>query len=742
MEKMKAISVFFPAFNEGKNISKLLVETNNFLKKLNLIYELVVVNDGSTDKTAEVVKALAKKNKRIRLVNHPKNLGYGAALKTGFKYCHYPGIAYLDSDGQFKPEELGKFLEKRNEADLLMGFRVKRQDSLLRRFLAKVLRLVDWLLFGLNVKDVDCGFKLFKKEILEKIGQLRTQSAITETEFVVRAKKAGFKIKEIGVSHHLRIKGEQTGGKLRIIAKAAVEGLYLRLILWMESLQSKLSQLKNFVLKNKKESIILFLILLLATFLRSYRLRSHLTFLGDEGRDVLTVKRMIVDHKFTLLGPTASVGGFYLGPIYYYMMILPLWLANFDPVGPAVMVAILGVLTVFLVWLLARDFLGTRVALVVALLYATSAKVAYWTRFSWNPNPMPFFSILFIYFLYQGIKSNRKRLFFLAGACLGVLWQLHYLSLSLTPVLFFAILLLVKKRFYLWTMLVSALGAITTFSPFLLFELRHGFPNFRTIIEFFIQRSGAVQGFRFGVFLDAFEVRACHLLQIVFLIVNWELIKVIVAVGLLFLMIRIFKKKDKAAKLIFLWWLIGTATLSLYQGQMYEYYYGFLFPLPVIFAGMIGSALLKRNWFFKLLYGIFVLWLLVINLRNQPFQGEGANLVVQTKKISQMVIELGEGKPFNFALIAQGNSDHSYRYFLELWDYKPIGLDEEVTEQLIIVCEEKECAPLGHPLWEIAGFGRAEIDKVEEHPVGIKVMRLVHHPSSVDYIGKPAPKGK
>lgn len=741
MKKPEGISLFFPAFNEEDNIGKLLLEADQFLKNRALNYELIVVNDGSQDKTTEIVQQLAKKNPKIKLVNHPKNLGYGAALKTGFRCSKFPWIAFIDSDGQFDIEELEKFLQARGQTDLLMGYRMKRRDSLFRRFLARTLWLVDWWLFGINYKDVDCGFKLFKKEILKKIGELKTQSAITETEFVLRTKRAGFKIKEIGVAHHPREKGEQTGGKFRIVTKAALEGLWLRLLLWQENLQSSFFRIKDFIKRNRIESIILFFILLLATFLRTYRLRSHLIFLGDEGRDALTVKRIIVDRKLTLLGPTASVGGFYLGPIYYYFMILPLWLAGFDPVGPAVMVAVFGILTVFFVWLLSRPLLGKKAALITTLFYGVSAKVVYWTRFSWNPNTMPFFSVLFLCFLYKGVKNLRKKFFFLAGASLGILWQLHYLSLALIPVLLAVIFLLTRRKYWLKSIFASVLGAITTFSPFLVFELRHNFPNTRTIINFFIERSGAVQGFKEEIFINAIQTRACHLLEIILMLTNWEMIKVFLALSLFFLIVKVFQK-GKIAKVIFLWWFIGTATLSLYQGQMYEYYYGFLFPLPAIFLGLIGSFLLKRNWFFKASYGVFVLLLLLINLRAQPFQGEGANLIEQTKRISQMVIELAEKRPFNFALMARGNSDHSYRYFLELWNFKPVSLEEQVTEQLIIVCEEKECEPLGHPLWEIAGFGRAEIDRIEEHPVGIKVMRLVHHPDSIDLIGKPVPKGK
>lgn len=229
------ISVFFPAYNEIQNIENTVMVALQTLKKITNKFELIVVDDGSNDGTKTKVGNLMKKYKEIKLVRHAKNLGYGAALKTGMAACRYPLICFTDSDGQFDFSEISKFLEKIKEADLVLGFRIKRTDKLYRRFLAKVLWLADWFLFGLDVKDVDCGFKLFKKEVTEKIGELKTASAITETEFVVRARQAGFKIVQVGVHHHVRLEGEQTGGKLKVVAKAALEGIKL----WWLFLQEK-----------------------------------------------------------------------------------------------------------------------------------------------------------------------------------------------------------------------------------------------------------------------------------------------------------------------------------------------------------------------------------------------------------------------------------------------------------------------------------------------------------------------
>ena len=229
------LSVFLPAYNEEENIKKTIFNIDRVLKEICQDYEILVVNDGSHDQTGQIVRNLSKENKKIRLINHSKNKGYGGAIKSGLYNVRYPWVAQMDSDGQFDFAEIKKLLAKKDKADLIIGYRIKRTDNLYRQFMAKMLWLADFVLFGLNVKDVDCGFKLFKKKIIDTIPKLKTQSAITITEFVVRAKIAGFKVVQVGVHHHSREKGEQTGGKPSTIIKAAFQGIILWFYLGLPS---------------------------------------------------------------------------------------------------------------------------------------------------------------------------------------------------------------------------------------------------------------------------------------------------------------------------------------------------------------------------------------------------------------------------------------------------------------------------------------------------------------------------
>jgi len=221
--KLSSLSIFMPAFNEEGNIAATIIDASKAAKKYTRDYEIVVVDDGSRDKTAEIVSEMGKLDPHIRLVSHAHNRGYGSAVKTGLKSVKKDWIFFTDSDGQFRYDELGSFVDATQHADLIMGYRRKRMDPFHRVFVAQVLlKIWNFVLFGLTVRDVDCAYKLFSKDLLSKI-TLKSESAITVTEFIIKAKNLGIRIKQLPVIHYPRRFGEQTGGNWRVIAKAAKE---------------------------------------------------------------------------------------------------------------------------------------------------------------------------------------------------------------------------------------------------------------------------------------------------------------------------------------------------------------------------------------------------------------------------------------------------------------------------------------------------------------------------------------
>lgn len=229
MQKLPSLSVFFPAYNEEKNIGKTVEKALKILPNLVINYEVIVVNDGSTDSTKVEVEKIIDKNPKVKLLSHPKNLGYGAALKTGFYSAKFPLIVYTDADSQFDFSEIKKFLEKIDNAELVIGYRQKRAEGFFRSFNAAGWRFLNFLLFGLRVRDIDCGFKLVKKQVLEKVPKLVSTGATISAEFLVKAKRAGAKIVEVPVVHYPRKSGKQTGASLKVIVKAFFELFKLRL---------------------------------------------------------------------------------------------------------------------------------------------------------------------------------------------------------------------------------------------------------------------------------------------------------------------------------------------------------------------------------------------------------------------------------------------------------------------------------------------------------------------------------
>lgn len=217
----KELSVFFPTYNEEANIKETVTKAVAVLNKVAKRWEIIVIDDGSTDKTGEIVEELIKKDSRLRMITHTPNRGYGAALKSGLYQAKYSFIAFTDADGQFDFSEITKFLnaQKKTEADLVVGYYLKRQVPFYRILGSKLLwqPAVD-LLFGLKVRDIDCGFKLIKKEVIDKIPRLEAERGpFISSELLIKAKKAGFKITEVGIHHYPREAGKATGASLKVI---------------------------------------------------------------------------------------------------------------------------------------------------------------------------------------------------------------------------------------------------------------------------------------------------------------------------------------------------------------------------------------------------------------------------------------------------------------------------------------------------------------------------------------------
>lgn len=231
MVRLDELSVFLPAYNEEENLEKTATNVLKILPKVASKWELILVNDGSKDRTGEIAQKLASKDKRVRVITHRPNRGYGAALKSGFYNAKYNWVAFTDADGQFDFSEISDFIEKQAKtgADLVIGYYLKRQVPMVRILGSKFWQLAVFLLFGLKVKDIDCGFKLIRAEVFKEIPKLEAERGpFITSELLIKARKNGFKIVELGVHHFSRQGGKATGASLKVIASGLSDLVRLR----------------------------------------------------------------------------------------------------------------------------------------------------------------------------------------------------------------------------------------------------------------------------------------------------------------------------------------------------------------------------------------------------------------------------------------------------------------------------------------------------------------------------------
>lgn len=227
---IEAVSVFLPTYNEEHNIKVVTLKVQSVLEKVADKWEILIIDDGSTDSTRESAVGLMRSDKRIRLISHKENRGYGAALKSGFYNARYNWIAFIDSDGQFDFSEFPKFITKCREtgADLVIGYYKKRRVSYFKILTSKIWELAVFVLFGLKVHDIDCGFKLISKKVIDAIPKLESErGAFISSELLIKAKRKGFKIVEIPVNHYPRMRGAGTGRNLNVIIKSFADLLKL-----------------------------------------------------------------------------------------------------------------------------------------------------------------------------------------------------------------------------------------------------------------------------------------------------------------------------------------------------------------------------------------------------------------------------------------------------------------------------------------------------------------------------------
>jgi glycosyltransferase involved in cell wall biosynthesis len=233
MARLPALSYFFPAHNEAANLAGLVEEALATLPDLAETFEIIIVDDGSKDRTPALADELAAAHPAVRAVHHPVNLGYGAALRSGFAAARFDHLAFTDGDRQFKVADLGRLSERLQDgnADAVVGFRIRRADPLVRTVYARLYRLANRIFFGLTVRDVDCACKLFRRAALEGVA-VESGGAFFSAEVLIKLRALGRRVDEVGVPHYPRTAGSPTGANPQVVLRAVRDFWALRLRLW------------------------------------------------------------------------------------------------------------------------------------------------------------------------------------------------------------------------------------------------------------------------------------------------------------------------------------------------------------------------------------------------------------------------------------------------------------------------------------------------------------------------------
>jgi len=453
-------------------------------------------------------------------------------------------------------------------------------------------------------------------------------------------------------------------------------------------------------------------------------------FIWDEGRDMMAIHRIVADKNITLFGPFNEIDGKkdFFGVFHYYLMAPALFLANYDPIGPAIFTAFLGVISVILVYFLLREWTSEKKALLVSLFYAVSPLVIRYVQWPWNPNTTPFFTFLYFLFLTKIIKNKNKKLIWtiFSGLLLGVLFQLHYFTIPLGIIYLIIFLNNKDKRWH--ELFLFILFFILPNLTFLIFDLTHDFFYFKILKETFMGESSQ-RYFSINLF-NFFIVPFKYIFDLIFKLFFKNILFTFFLEAILFFSIfksikMFFKdKKITLSLMISFAWLVFLLMISFFPGVFNDYHSSYLwFGIFYFLIDFFGQKKIA-------LFSYFLISLLMfknIDLNREPIWSENMPLV---RELSSFVVSdyegNFEGKKINIASFTDSDTRATkYRYFLQKDNLIVDGIDQYSNSEIIYVISphlvEKN---KDNPAWEISELRDLEWNKIGEKD-GIFVYRIV-----------------
>jgi 4-amino-4-deoxy-L-arabinose transferase-like glycosyltransferase len=482
--------------------------------------------------------------------------------------------------------------------------------------------------------------------------------------------------------------------------------------------------------KIEQKHFIIFGILVVAAFLRLYNIPNTVQFLGDQGRDALIVAKIFKELNPVFIGPVTSIGNMYLGPLYYYFMLPFLMFTYPSPMGPVYAVALLGVLTVFLMYYLGKKIVNEKAALWGSALFGLSAVAAHNTRFSWNPNPAPIVSLFMMYFTYKAFKKD-TRYWIGVTICFAILIQLHYLTLlsgaGFGAIWIYQIIKKYNNKKPIKKMLVSTLIGVLVFfaslTPLMLFDLKHDGVNRKAFASILTEKNAfnkeKVQDDTSPIVLAIKDLknRGEFIISDITIGEHSNNLNFYVSILVIFVFLKQLNDKYKSKKDItgdivlasFLFTgIIGT---SLYKQNLYEHYIAYLFPIVFLTLGVVMNNLVSKKKYIAYLVVAFYLSLFIkfnYNHAKVILNSLGWT-IAHTQGVAKTIEDrVEEGEKYNIVLLnATGDIyGQNYRYFLSTSHTPPVDQEQfgEVDTLFIIDEERKIKNETDSPIYEIVTF--------------------------------------
>lgn len=469
-----------------------------------------------------------------------------------------------------------------------------------------------------------------------------------------------------------------------------------------------------------------------AAFLRLYKIREFATFLGDQGRDAVIIKRLITFEHFPALGAPSSIGQIFLGPFYYYLVSPFLLLFNFDPVGLSVGVALMSIIGIVLTYYVVKEEINTSTAIILLLFITFSYPLIELARFSWNPNLLPFFSFFTLYSYYRLLKKPSLLWAGLFGAIFSFATQLHHLAVLLVVPVFITTLLYFfedKKKIlgHLKYVAIAIGSFIVFYAPLILFDIKNNFLNIKNLFKLlrgegvivvestYISRLGeTVHGFFHNLLQLELDRSLAYSLLFIFIMLS-----------------LVFIKRIKSNYFLFLHFINAVVFLFLFAAltsSRHLHYYGTVYMSFFVVFSYVLYEISHKKVFLK--YTIPLIFIAIFAYTSAQkyafFYNEPNNQIDIAKNIARSFQGRITAKKIQMVSIPPTDTDGHIRYFLEIMGNTPLAYESlEQPEELYAICFQPDCEVIGDPQWQIASFENKKIQQSWKSE-NVTIYKLVH----------------